>query len=217
MVAKAPEAGKAKTRLCPPATDKQAALIAAASLLDTLRAVTRTPGTTPVVAWTGSFAPAQRLPEISTALEGMTLLPQRGETFGQRLAAAHRDTAELRLGCPVLQIGMDTPQITPELLAASAAPLHGDGGPDVVLGPATDGGWWALGLRDPRWAALLADVPMSVPDTGARTEEALREHGLRVRLLPQLCDVDTMAAAEEVAELIPESEFAAALRAAKVG
>lgn len=213
VVAKAPQAGRAKTRLSPPATSRQAAVIAAASLLDTLSAVGSVSDAVPVIAWTGDIAGAERRGELAAALTGMRVVEQRGEEFGARLAAAHADVARLLPGHPVLQIGMDTPQITDELLEESAGFLHDDRGPDAVLGPAADGGWWALGLRDPRSAAVLGDVAMSCPDTGERTLRALRAAGLRVRLLPELADVDTMEQARGVAGHLPGSCFAAAVHA----
>jgi glycosyltransferase A (GT-A) superfamily protein (DUF2064 family) len=198
VVAKAPVPGLAKTRLCPPATSGQAAAIAAAALLDTVDAVRATPGVTPVLAYTGRFADAARSAEISAALAGWRLLPQRGTGFGDRLANAHGHVAEAFPGRPVLQIGMDTPQVTPDLLAASAAALA-DGDTDAVLGGCPDGGWWALGLRDPGHADVLRRVPMSTPRTGWSTRRALRERDLRVRDLPALSDVDLWADAEAVA------------------
>src|SRR2546427_100221 len=72
---------------------------------------------------------------------------------------------------------------------------------DAVLGPAADGGWWALGLREPSHAGALVGVPMSTEDTGARTLEALRGRGLRIGLLPELRDVDTADDAHAVAAL----------------
>jgi glycosyltransferase A (GT-A) superfamily protein (DUF2064 family) len=110
----------------------------------------------------------------------------------------------------VLQIGMDTPQVEPALLTEAAGPLS-RGTADAVLGPAADGGWWALGLRDPRAAAAIAGVPTSRHDTGERTAHALRAAGLRVGLLPELTDVDTAADAAVVARLAPTTRFAAAV------
>jgi glycosyltransferase A (GT-A) superfamily protein (DUF2064 family) len=81
-----------------------------------------------------------------------------------------------------------------------------------VLGPADDGGWWLLGLRDPCAAALIAGVPTSRADTGAATLRALRAGGLRVALAPQLRDVDTVADALEVARRAPHTAFAAAVQ-----
>ena len=107
---------------------------------------------------------------------------------------------------------MDTPQVDPDLLAEAAAPLR-HGTVDAVVGPAADGGWWALGLRDPRAAAVIADVPTSRDDTGERTVAALRAAGLRVGLLPELVDVDTAADAVAVAREAPGTLFAAAVAA----
>jgi hypothetical protein len=116
---------------------------------------------------------------------------------------------------------MDTPQVTANHLAAAAALLATGGrstaarpqpAVDAVLGPATDGGWWALGLRDPARAAVLREVPMSTPATGARTLAALRGGGLRFGFLPELRDVDTIEDALAVAPLCPTgSRFAAAV------
>lgn len=212
VVAKAPVPGFAKTRLCPPATGDQAAEIAAAALLDTLDAVLATPGALPIVALAGDLTSAARGPEISDALRRTTVFAQRGHDFATRLVNAHADVRSAHPGRPVVQIGMDTPQVTPELLAAAAALLlHGR--PEAVLGPAADGGWWALGLRDPRHAQVLADVPMSTAETGERTRRALAAGGLKVKHLTVLSDVDTMADAERVAELRPDSRFAAAVAA----
>jgi glycosyltransferase A (GT-A) superfamily protein (DUF2064 family) len=109
---------------------------------------------------------------------------------------------------------MDTPQLGAAMLAEAAAPLRlADTTVDAVFGPATDGGWWALGLRDPRTAAVVARVPTSRGDTGARTLHALRSAGLRVGLLPELTDVDTAADAVAVARLAPSTRFAAAVAA----
>ncbi|MGW4065326.1 TIGR04282 family arsenosugar biosynthesis glycosyltransferase [Amycolatopsis sp. NPDC004747] len=212
VVAKAPVPGLAKTRLCPPATPAQAAEIAAAALLDTLDAVCAVPGALPVVAMTGDLGAAARPTEIGMALRHVTTIPQRGPDFGARLANAHADAAEVHAGLPILQIGMDTPQVTPESLAAAAAPvLHG--GHDSVLGPAVDGGWWALGLAEPRHARVLADVPMSRDDTGIRTLRALVACGLRPCGATRLSDVDTMAEARSVAAACPDGRFAHAVAA----
>lgn len=207
VVAKAPVAGLAKTRLAPVIGHRRAAALAAAALLDTLDAVLAVADTVPVVAMTGSLADAERRDELVELLARCTVLAQRGDDFADRLANAHADVATWRL--PVLQIGMDTPQLRPELLTGALVRLAEDG-TDAVLGPAADGGWWGLGLRDPLAAGALRAVPMSRSDTGTRTLFALREQGLRVRKLPTLSDVDTMADARLVAAQVPGSRFARA-------
>ena len=243
VLAKTPVPGQVKTRLCPPLSPARAADVAAAALLDTLDSALAVPGARVVVALTGDLTAAARAAAVRAALGSCVVVPQRGDTLGARIAAAHADTAVLLPGRPTLQIGMDTPQADSELLAAGlaalgAAPpapvdmlaagavamhrrhdgspvmlkdLPGRVGPDAVLGLATDGGWWALGLRDPRAANLLTGVRTSCADTGARTVAALRAGGLRVALLPELTDVDTVADARVVSARIPRSRFAAAV------
>lgn len=213
VVAKAPVPGRAKTRLTPPAVPEEAAAIAAAGLLDTLDAAAGT-GLPTVVAWTGETSAAVRCEEVRTALAGTTLVEQRGDGFAERLVAAHADTGRMFPGEPILQIGMDTPQVSPDLLSESMTRLLRADSPEAVLGMANDGGWWALGITRPRQAEALRDIPMSTKDTGSRTMSALRQRGTRPEMLPTLSDVDTMVDAEAVAATIPRSRFAAAVAAA---
>ncbi|WP_063059081.1 TIGR04282 family arsenosugar biosynthesis glycosyltransferase [Nocardia sienata] len=195
VVAKAPVAGYAKTRLTPPLTPVQAARLAAAALLDTLDAVSACPVAHRVVAFTGDLDAAELGGEIALKMTDFEVVPQRGPDFAVRLANAHADTA--RAGLPVLQIGMDTPQLGPRVLTHAARTLAS--GAEALLGPATDGGWWGLGLSDPRAARLLTEVPMSTAVTGDRTRGVLGAHGYRVGILPALTDVDHYADALRVA------------------
>lgn len=212
VVAKAPVPGLAKTRLSPPATPSEAAELAAASLVDSLDAALSVPHAEVFVAMTGKLAAASRADELGTLLDRCTVFPQRGEDFAHRLAAAHADVGALRPDRSVVQVGMDTPQLTPALFDEVA---DGLADADAVLGPAHDGGWWVLGLRDPHAAEALASVPMSREDTGSLTLRALRGAGLETGLAGELTDVDTFADAEAVADLVPETRFAAALRAVR--
>ena len=202
VLAKAPVAGRVKTRLCPPFTPGQAAALAEASLRDTLAAVVDTPALARTVVLDG--LPGNWLPP------SFTVLPQRGDGLDERLAAAY-DDAWARTPAPLLLVGMDTPQVTPALLAAAARQLLCSG-TDAVLGLAGDGGWWALGLRRPD-ASLLLGVPMSTDRTGAVQQERLAGAGLRVTMLPVLTDVDDAADARTVAGQCPASEFARVHRA----
>ncbi|WP_433657016.1 TIGR04282 family arsenosugar biosynthesis glycosyltransferase [Nocardia sp. CA-128927] len=195
VIAKAPIAGFAKTRLTPPLTPREAARVAAAALLDTLDSVLRSEVTHRVVAFTGDLSAAECSHELARELAKFEVIPQRGAGFGARLANAHADAA--RFGAPVLQIGMDTPQIGPDVLTSAANQLVDDEA--ALLGPAEDGGWWALGLPTPQPARVLVDVPMSTDRTGELTGNALQHCGYRVRLLPKFSDVDTFADATRVA------------------
>jgi glycosyltransferase A (GT-A) superfamily protein (DUF2064 family) len=202
VLAKTPVPGRVKTRLCPPWTYEEAARVAAAALADTLAAVGETPASRHCLVVEGDHP----------APPGWHRTPQRGSSLGERLAHAYADTGVADTAS--LLIGMDTPQVTAGLLTAAVRRLDEED-TDGVIGLAEDGGWWALGLRDPARGRALRDVPMSTTDTGRLTLAAL--HGLRLHFLPTLRDVDTSADARAVAELCPAgSRFAAAVTALSV-
>jgi glycosyltransferase A (GT-A) superfamily protein (DUF2064 family) len=204
VVAKAPVPGLAKTRLAASIGADAAADVAAAALLDTLDAVAGASVQTAVVALTGDVEAAARSSELTCQLTGFTVVGQRGVDFAERLVHAHADTAELT-GLPVLQLGMDTPQVTAELIEACARALLDT---DAVLGMARDGGWWVLGVSAPETAECLIGLPMSQSDTGAVTLAALHDTGVNVTLVEELADVDTIADVEAVrAACAPNSRF----------
>jgi rSAM/selenodomain-associated transferase 1 len=194
VIAKAPVAGRAKTRLSPPCTPEEAARLAEAALADTLCAVAATPADRRVVVLDGE--PGAWLPG------GCEVVAQRGGGLDERLAYAFED-----VGGPALLIGMDTPQVTPGLLSGSLRLLSEA---DTVLGLALDGGFWALGLGRPD-PSLLLGVPMSVADTGRRQRARLRAAGLHIRMLPALRDVDRIEDARVVAAQAPGGRFARTL------
>lgn len=207
IVAKAPVPGQVKTRLTKLLSTEDAADLAAAALLDTLDTALAVHSAVPVVAITGALDSAMRSEEIGWRLRHVTVITQRGNTFGERLQNAHRDANDV-VGGAIFQVGMDTPQVTAGQFRAALAALAET---DSVLGPATDGGWWGLGLHGARGAHSLVGVPMSSPDTGAATRSALEDSGLRVTELPELTDVDRPEDVDEVARrCAPGSRFAEA-------
>ena len=210
VVAKAPEPGRAKTRLAATVGERVAADIAAAALLDTLDAVAAAPVVARVVALTGDLDAAAGAAEIRQRLESFTVIEQRGGGFADRLANAHADSGFR--GYPVLQIGMDTPQVTADLLTGCAHRLLES---PAVLGLACDGGWWVLGVRAPAMAECLRTVPMSQPDTGQLTLNALRDNGIEVAPVERLADFDVVADVAVVRDACaPASRFARVTRAA---
>jgi glycosyltransferase A (GT-A) superfamily protein (DUF2064 family) len=111
VIAKAPVAGRVKTRLCPPCTPVEAAALAEAAIADTLAAVRATHAARRVLildgepgAWVG---------------DGIDVIPQRGAGLDERLAGAFEDIGE-----PTFLVGMDTPQVTPALLAGGMRALE---------------------------------------------------------------------------------------------
>ncbi len=193
VIAKAPVPGRVKTRLMPAVTAADAADLAAAALSDTLDVVDATPAHTRLLAFDGVAEGWLRA--------GWAHCAQPRGGLDMRLAAA--------FGCaapgPALLVGMDTPQLTPALLAPFDQSAF-----DACLGPTVDGGYWCLGLRDPSLAAaLICGIPMSTSTTYAAQLDRLTSHGLRVQVLDELVDVDTAADARVVARLAPSTRFAA--------
>ena len=195
VIAKAPAPGRVKTRLTPPCTPREAAALAAAALDDTLAAATY------------AQLPARRVLVLDGepgdwVPDGFEVVPQRGDGLGERLAAAFTDA-----GGPAFLVGMDTPQLTPELLDAGLEALSDH---DSAFGAALDGGYWGLGLRRPD-PEVFRDVPMSHPRTGLLQCVRLAELGLSTAVLPPLLDVDTIEDARRVAAEAPGTRFAAVL------
>ena len=182
VVAKAPEPGRAKTRLAATVGDQVAADIAAAALLDTLDAVAAAPVAARVVALTGDLDAAAGAAEIRRRLESFTVIEQRGDDFADRLANAHADAGTRGAGGhPVLQIGMDTPQVTAELLAGCARRL--------LRGPGRARAGVRRRLVDPRAAdAGGGRMPCAAsrclsPTPAKLTLKALRDNGIDVTLV----------------------------------
>jgi len=195
VIAKTPIPGRVKTRLTPPCTPEQAARIAAAAIADTLAAVQAVEGEVRrIVVLDGE--PGPWIPD------GFDVIAQRGDGLAQRLAAAFADA-----GGPAFLVGMDTPQVTPELLTAGLDAVR-EG--DAAFGAALDGGYWGIGLREPD-ARVFEDVPMSEDNTGAVQRARLAILGLRTAMLPPLRDIDTIEDARAVAREAPGGRFAAAL------
>jgi len=196
VIAKEPVPGRAKTRLTPPCSPSEAARLAEAALLDTLDAVERTAAGRKVLVFDGDPRGWRR--------PGFEVIAQRGSGLAERLAAAFEDVGE-----PALLVGMDTPQLTPELLLDGIAALRSPE-VDAVLGPSLDGGYWSVGLAGTVEGAF-AGVPMSSHSTWIRQRARLRELGLRIHEQPVLRDVDTIEDAWAVARAAPGSRFAAAV------
>lgn len=201
-MAKAPVAGTVKTRLCPPLTPDGAAALAAAALLDTVDAVTASAAARAVLALDG--APGPWLPGT---VEVMT---QRTGEFGERLSGAIAD-AWAGAALPVVVVGMDTPQMTGGDLNRVAEPLLSGTAAGAVLGPADDGGYWAVGVRRPV-PGMFDGVPMSTGRTGAAQLDRLTALGVACAVVHRMRDVDEIGDAVAVAALAPATRFATVLR-----
>jgi len=117
---------------------------------------------------------------------GLEFHPQAGGDLGARLEAAFRD-GFARAGA-VVAIGTDAPDVGRSLVERAFTRLaHAD----LVLGPARDGGYYLLGLKEPN-PALFREIPWSTPGVLDATRERAESSGLTVYELPVLADVDTV-------------------------
>jgi glycosyltransferase A (GT-A) superfamily protein (DUF2064 family) len=195
IIAKECIPGRVKTRLHPPLSLEQAATLASASLADTFRAVSTLDASRRILLFDGNLFPL--------GSEQYDVIHQVSGDLDLRLGAIFDECDG-----PTVLVGMDTPQLD----AAMLAPLFGDWPADVdaYLGFATDGGYWTIAMAEPD-GSLIRGVPMSRDDTGQLQLDRLTEAGLRMRMLPELVDVDTIEDARHVAGLAPHTEFAHAL------
>ena len=200
IIAKECIPGRVKTRLHPPLSLEQAATLASASLADTFRAVSTLEASRRILLFDGNLFPV--------GSEPYDVIHQVSGDLDLRLGAIFDECDG-----PTVLVGMDTPQLD----AAMLAPLFGDWPADVdaYLGFATDGGYWTIAMAEPD-GSLIRGVPMSRDDTGQLQLDRLTEAGLRVRILPELVDVDTIEDARHVAGLAPHTEFARTLAAFEI-
>jgi glycosyltransferase A (GT-A) superfamily protein (DUF2064 family) len=208
-MAKSPVTGQVKTRLGASVGADHAAQLALAALLDTLAVCESVfPPGHRVVALAGDVEQSVNPVALRQALHGWQVVDQQGAQLAERLTKAHRHTHSTH-GGPVVQIGMDTPQVTARHLGHVVASTSG-GRP--VLGRAHDGGWWVMASTSPADVEGLDQVPMSRPDTWARTHHCLERAAGMVLPTAELGDVDTATDAEAVAWAAPHTAFARAWR-----
>ena len=188
VVAKAPASGRSKTRLVPPLTPSQAAALHEALLLDTINACRRE--TDDVRILCSSEADSTELAQLAP---GVPLEPQQGTGLADALRlAVERHTVD----GPVAIVSSDIPGIPRGSLRRAFAALAD--GADVVLGPAFDGGYWLVAMREPHQAPFR-EIPWSTPAVLEVTRERCRGAGLALVELTRWRDVDTLVDLDFVA------------------
>lgn len=135
------------------------------------------------------FAPDEAAAEIRPWLRpGWNAAPQGGGGLGNRLARAFAEA--FAAGSErVIVIGSDCPYLNAADIRAAGNALAES---DVVIGPATDGGYWLLGMRTYR-PELFSDIAWSTSQVLAQTLRHAAASRLSVTLLRELGDVDTVA------------------------
>jgi rSAM/selenodomain-associated transferase 1 len=112
--------------------------------------------------------------------------PQVGAHLGRRLAYAFQVAFAGEADRAVI-IGTDIPDLTAGLLRQAFAALETY---DTVIGPAVDGGYYLLGLRE-MIPELFRDIAWSTGRVLAQTKQRLDQQHLTMHLLPPLIDIDT--------------------------
>jgi uncharacterized protein len=191
IMAKQPQAGAVKTRLCPPLSPQAAAALYEAFLLDKIAQVGRLKAACPVIAYTPDTARHY----FAAIAPQFLLIPQHGDDLGARLANTFASLFATGY-TGVLAIDSDTPTLPTDFLQQAveriALPQH-----DVVLGPSEDGGYYLIGLRALH-RELFEDMPWSTAAVIRETKRRAAAKGLTVTDLPTWFDIDTP---EELARL----------------
>lgn len=198
VMAKAPCPGRSKTRLCPPLTLDQAALLSAAFLRDTSANILEAARTTPIIAY-AAYAPdgAEALitPHLAPGThlilaDGSLPAPAAVEGFGRCLLQAIE--AMLARGhAAACVLSSDIPTLPTCLLMQAARRLLAPGD-RAVLGACDDGGYYILGLKQAH-ARLFADIAWSTDTVAAASRARAREIGLELVELEPWYDVDDAA------------------------
>lgn len=190
IMTKAPLAGQVKTRLVPPLTADEAAELNKCFLCDTAAAISNaTTGNNAcgIAVYTPvgfELAYADLLPA------DFSLLPQRGDGFGERLYFATEDLFKCGFDSICL-INSDSPTV-PAANFRRAVEFLGSPADRIVLGPSEDGGYYLIGLKKPH-RDMFKEIDWSTERVLNQTKERARESGLQIELLPAGYDVDDTA------------------------
>jgi rSAM/selenodomain-associated transferase 1 len=187
IFAKEPRPGRVKTRLIPPLSFEAAAQLYHSFLLDILEEM----GRVPEVRLALAFSPPEAQGFFQTlAPPGIDLFPQEGGDLGERMARACARGFAAGYS-PVLLRGSDTPDL-PAAVVSGAREVLAAGKAQVALGPATDGGYYLVGLTEPQ-PRLFQGPVWSSSTVLESTLKTARKRGLTVHLLPAWADIDTAA------------------------
>ena len=195
VMAKAPQPGLAKTRLCPPLQPAQAADLSAAFLRDITENIALAARTAPIhgcIAYAPAGAEAWFAGHLAegTSLvlaDGSPPMPPDVQGFGRCLLHAAQAILASGIGAVCL-LNSDSPTLPTALLVRAAQALLAPG-ERVVLGPAEDGGYYLIGMKQAH-AHLFADIAWSTNDVAAATRTRAASLGIELVTLATWYDVD---------------------------
>lgn len=200
VMAKAPRPGKVKTRLAPPLTLDQSAALNIGFLRDTTANIATVKGGAGVLCYTPV---GDEMAFNGIAPEGFSLIPQRGDGFGERLHLAATDLLACGFGAVCL-IDSDSPTL-PHTALQQAVEELAKPGDRVVLGGSHDGGYYLIGLKQPH-SAPFERITWSTASVFAETVERCTETGIELVQLPLWYDVDDSKTLNVLAEELLEGQ-----------
>ena len=187
IMCKAPQPGRTKTRLAAEIGATAAAQLSACFLRDVAAAIQDVPQRLGRKGY-GVYAPAGGEPELRRLFpSSFGLLLQADAEFGNVLHGATRDLLAMGHDCVVLVNG-DSPTLPPGLLVETVETLRRIGD-RMVLGPASDGGYYLIGLKHPHHR-LFEEIDWGTDAVAAQTLERAKEIGLESVVLSEWYDVD---------------------------
>jgi uncharacterized protein len=192
LFARSPRRGEVKRRLTPPLTPDEALGIHLALLEDSLGLLARAArgaDAQPFLSFSDPFEPGGSAAGafLELAARGIPRLVQSGGDLGARLHGTLGSLLDGQGRSGAVIIGSDSPTLPEAIVIDALGRLQG--GADVVLGPAEDGGYYLIGATRPV-ASLFAGIPWGTSDVLAGTLRAIDREGLRCALLETWHDVD---------------------------
>jgi rSAM/selenodomain-associated transferase 1 len=201
VMTKAPLAGRVKTRLVPPLTPEEAAELNKCFLRDTTATISIACGrpsvsnadaslnkATTAACGVGVYTPVGAESAYTDILPpDFSLLPQRGDKFGERLYFAVLDLFKCGFESVCL-IDSDSPTVPADNFA-QAVELLSSSDDRVVLGPSDDGGYYLIGMKKAH-RHLFEQIDWSTERVLNQTIQHANEIGLQVELIPNGYDVD---------------------------
>lgn len=209
IFAKAPRAGQVKTRLIGALTAEQVAELYICFLRDTFAGMEAVQEERENLSLVLCYTPAEELEAFEAAeIEGCLLLPQRGDDLGERLSNCFADLGELGFTSIVI-LGADSPTLPDEIVQEAFERLREP--TPAVIGPATDGGCYLIGMQQPSpllAQQLFAHIEWSSAQVMSQLQARAQQIGIRLYLCPEWYDIDTPEELTKLKQQIAAGEVA---------
>ncbi len=204
IMAKAPREGQVKTRLVPPLSAAEAAALSGAFIRDAADNVLAAAHCAAIDGYV-AYSPPGSAAEFAALLpETIRLLPPRRSGLGDSLFDAAEDLLGAGYGAACL-INSDSPTLPPAVLVQAARALARPGD-RVVLGPAADGGYYLIGVKQPH-RRLFDEIAWSTELVFRQTVERAAELGLETVTLPVWYDVDDVASLRRLTDELRGADY----------